>query len=226
MYCQKCGKQIENDSNFCKHCGTKIEKKKKNYMAFIILGIIMVIITFIGAITLGKKLAYYINNSNDHKIETDKYYDNFYDNDEHDNDFFDFDDEDTYDKEDDYKKDVENFEEIDIDKFLELKKGSTPSIILLGEERNISCYQQLLYLYSIAKRYNIKINYLNLSDFETKEYETLKSSDEMFNSPWDIPLLLIVQNDKIIDKKEGVQTGKTLLEFFSNNNLLGNKNND
>ena len=29
MYCKKCGKEISDDANFCKYCGTKFIKKEK-----------------------------------------------------------------------------------------------------------------------------------------------------------------------------------------------------
>jgi len=29
MYCQKCGKKLENDSQFCSNCGEKVEKEVK-----------------------------------------------------------------------------------------------------------------------------------------------------------------------------------------------------
>ena len=45
----------------------------------------------------------------------------------------------------------------------------------------------------------------------------------MFSSPWNIPLTLIVQNDKIIDKKEGLQTNNDLLEFFKKNGIITEK---
>ena len=59
MYCKNCGKNIENDSSFCKNCGNAVEKIKKNYAGLIIIGIIIIILNFIGAIGLGRKIAYY-----------------------------------------------------------------------------------------------------------------------------------------------------------------------
>ncbi|MCI8547835.1 MAG: zinc ribbon domain-containing protein [Bacilli bacterium] len=219
MYCKNCGKNIENDSSFCKNCGNAVEKIKKNYAGLIIIGIIIIILNFIGAIGLGRKIAYYINSTENIPTYNDSYFnDNFY----HQDDWDDYlDDNHSYDNYN--KEDIDNFDSIDIEEFLELKKENIPSIIILGESKNITCYQQLLYFYRIGKIYNIKINYLDLTDFDTEDYEKLKASDEMFSSPWNIPLTLIVQNDKIIDKKEGLQTNNDLLEFFKKNGIITEK---
>ena len=53
MYCQKCGKEIPNDSNLCPYCGTSLKNqtenkppKKKKGCLFGCLGFIIIIILF------------------------------------------------------------------------------------------------------------------------------------------------------------------------------------
>lgn len=221
MYCKKCGKNIENDSNYCKNCGHPVEKIKKSYTGLIIVGIIIIVLTFIGAINIGKKIAYYIEETEDTPLNTDEYYnDDSYNEDDYFDDYFDNFPYNDYNKEDTEKENIDNFNNIDIDKFVELKKEATKSIIVLGERKNTSCYQQLLHLYPLTKLYNIKINYLDLTEFDTEDYEKLKNSDEMFSSPWNIPLILIVQNDKIIDKNEGLLAGNKLIEFLMKSEII------
>ena len=74
MYCKNCGKNIENDSSFCKNCGNAVEKIKKNYAGLIIIGIIIIILNFIGAIGLGRKIAYYINSTENIPTYNDSYF--------------------------------------------------------------------------------------------------------------------------------------------------------
>ena len=223
MYCKKCGKKIEDDSNYCKYCGSQTEKKKDSYtIPIIIISIIMVLVV-LTSIFIGKGIVDFIDTVDQNKpIITDKYYDDRYDgNDHHDRDYDDF-----FSQDDWYGTNPTSsvFTTIDITKFIELKQANTPSIIYIGKNSSTHCFQQTLYLYALARKYNITINYLNISNISDEDYQKLQSVDPYFTTRWSIPLMLLVQDDKIIDKKEGVQTASSLLEWIQSYGLIDSRN--
>ena len=228
MHCKNCGKSIEKDSNFCKYCGKSIDRKTNN-TPIIILGVfICIIMVLMLSITAGKTFAKIVDNVNKKTVELDKNYDEYF------NDWYNYSDryrdnnEDSYsdryynDKNNDYADYTKFFENIDIQKFLELKSKEEISIIYIGKDNCLPCYQQSVYLYSIARRYNIKINYINISDISDEDYQKLIESDDFFKTEWSTPLILLVKNNQIIEEEDDLQTISELLELFREYELINN----
>ncbi len=223
MHCKNCGKEIEKDSNFCKYCGKNIDKKQNNTPIIVISVIIVVIIVFIFSIALGKMIAVITDNENRETVELDKNYEDdyfnnwkYYNEDRYGNNHHYYYDNNRY---TDYTK---YFENIDVQRFLELKSKDEVSIIYIGKDNCSACYKQSIYLYNIARRYNLKINYLNISNLNEEDYQKLITSDRYFEKDWSTPLILLVKNNQIIEDEDDIQTATELLELFDENGLINN----
>lgn len=229
MHCKNCGKEIEKDSNFCKYCGKNIDLKT-NYTPIIVLSVIIVIVVvFIFSIALGKIIAN-INTKIGEPIELDKNFeDDFFNN----WDYYNRRHNDNYNNEDRYGNNhhyyynnnkysdyTKYFENIDIQRFLELKSKENISIIYIGKDNCALCYQQSAYLYSVAIKYNLKINYLNISNLDETDYQKLITSDEYFKKDWSTPLILLVKDNQIIEDEDDIKNINELLELFEENELI------
>ncbi len=230
MHCKNCGKEIEKDSNFCKYCGKNVDRKTNNTPIIILSIIIVIIIVFIFSVILGKTMAIIIDGEKRDTAELDKNYEddyfnnwNYYNNRHNDN----YNNEDRYGNNHHYYYDnnrysdyTKYFENIDIQRFLELKSKEEVSIIYIGKDNCTSCYQQSVYLYSIARRYNLKINYLNISNLTEEDYQKLMNSDEYFKRDWTAPLIILVKNNQIIEDEDDVKNTNELLDLFDENGLI------
>lgn len=237
MYCNKCGKKIEKDSLYCSSCGSKIEKenykdKKKNIdkkNLIIIVGVLVLLLIFSLSIFIGKKVVSYIQNNSskesliDNNSNSGDYYygsdnNNGYNNGGYGNYYQyepDFNEDGDYSTQQDY-----SFNNVDVDGFISLKSSSDKSVVYIGRASCSYCTQQSLILYAISSKYNLKINYLDISNISSEDYAKLQSSDEIFNGNWGIPLTLIVSNGSIIDKVSGLQSSNRILSLFTTNGLI------
>ena len=64
MICPKCKKQIDNDSQFCEHCGAKVKKSKKGLWITLSVVVTLVLLTLIIAVGDCGAVMYYNSNSN------------------------------------------------------------------------------------------------------------------------------------------------------------------
>lgn len=222
MYCKKCGKSIESDSKYCTYCGNKVisgdndNSNNKNSLYIKILAIfILVVLVFGSSIFIGKTIVNYISSVRKSSAVVDKdlsddYFDTAEDNgpgwlEENDNTAY---------------QDI--FNNISVDDYLSLKSSSDLSIVYIARQSCSYCVQENMILYVLASKYNLKINYLDISNISTEEYTKLQESDSYFNGNWGIPVIALVQNNKIVDVVNGYQSIEQLMMFFNKNGLLNN----
>ncbi|MCI8569664.1 MAG: hypothetical protein HFJ11_06810 [Bacilli bacterium] len=104
--------------------------------------------------------------------------------------------------------------EINIDKYLEYYQGSENKIILIARPTCSYCQIAEPIIRKIAKEKDLEINYLNTDNFENDDEAKLVKSDEFFNEGFGTPLLLIVKDNKIVDKIDGLTDTAHYTEFF------------
>lgn len=97
------------------------------------------------------------------------------------------------------------YKKIKVVDYLEYYAGSEAKIVLLGYPECPFCQIVEPILQNLSYEYDIEINYLNTNDFTEEDEKLLLESDEYFqeNEGFGTPLLLIVKDNKIIDKVDG-----------------------
>lgn len=109
---------------------------------------------------------------------------------------------------------------IGIDEYLSLKQGSEASIIYIARPTCTYCQKQEPIMKNIAFEYGITVNYLNTDELDDEAHTKLLESDEYFAEGYGTPLTLIVKDNQIIDKKEGLSTKEDLVALFKEYNLI------
>lgn len=118
---------------------------------------------------------------------------------------------------------------IDYDEYEDLIEESGKQIVVIGQTSCSHCIAIKPALNSVAEEYNLKINYLNLT--EMTEYESndlseslkdLEYSDPDFveSGSFGTPLTLIIENDKIVDYISGSRTKSQLVREFKKAGLI------
>ncbi len=113
-----------------------------------------------------------------------------------------------------------DFNDIDIDEYLALKKGSEKSIIFIARPDCSWCQLYTPVMKNIVYLYGIKVNHLNTNELTDEGKTKLLESDEYFNNGYGTPLTLIVQNDEIVDIIEGYSSKEDTITFFKNNGII------
>ena len=110
--------------------------------------------------------------------------------------------------------------EITTNEYFEKYGNSEKSIILIS--RNTCEYCKIVepIIFNIAYEEKIEINYLDIEKLTPYEQDTIVNSNEYLKENFDIPLLLIVGDNNIIDKVNGLTDKTHFLEFFQKNNIL------
>ena len=111
------------------------------------------------------------------------------------------------------------FNEVTIDEYLNLVKGSEKSIILIARPTCGYCEKFAPVLKEIKEEMNLTINYIDTDKFSEEDFTKLESSVSYFkeNSEWGTPTLLIVQNGDSIADHSGYAEADAVKEFFNNN---------
>lgn len=117
-------------------------------------------------------------------------------------------------------EDEKDFENIDIDKYLEYYNGNEEKIIFIGRPTCSYCQIAEPIVKKINKDYDLTIYYLNTDDFVDDDEATFVTSDEFLNDGYGTPMLFIVSNGKIVDKVDGLSDTAHYLDFFKKNNFI------
>lgn len=111
--------------------------------------------------------------------------------------------------------------DIGIEEYLALKKSSEKySIIYIGRPTCSHCEVQKPIMQHMVYKYGIEINYLDTDQLDNDGISKLQKSDDYFGEGWGTPLVLIVKDDKIIDKYEGETSLEELEEMFKAYDLI------
>lgn len=111
--------------------------------------------------------------------------------------------------------------DIGIEEYLEIKKNSEKySIIYIGRPTCSHCEVQKPIMRHMVYKYGVEINYLDTDQLDNDEIVKLQKSDDYFSEGWGTPLVLIVKDDKIVDKSEGETSIEELEEMFKEYDLI------
>ncbi len=106
-----------------------------------------------------------------------------------------------------------DFNDINVDYFVERYNSSKKSIVLLSRPTCSYCQIAEPILHHIAYTYDLEVNHLNTDDFSDDDFSKLTNTNERFES-FGTPLLVIVSNGEIVDEVSGLTTTKVYTEFF------------
>ncbi len=108
-----------------------------------------------------------------------------------------------------------NLNYIDIDEYEQLLNSEEMEVVVIGQSTCGYCVTAKPILNDINEEYGLKINYLNTSYIETQEdFDRLVDSLDYFDNEWGTPVTLILQNGKLVDVLENLNTEAKYVEFF------------
>ena len=118
------------------------------------------------------------------------------------------------------KEEQKEFTEIDIETYLNDYENEEDSLVLIGRPGCQYCQIAEPILHNIAYEYNITFYYLNIDNLTEEGQSKLQSSDEFFKEGFGTPLLLIIGNNKIKDKVDGLMDRNHYIDFLKENNYI------
>lgn len=113
------------------------------------------------------------------------------------------------------------------DTYKETIKSSTPEVIVIGQKSCGYCMMVKPVLLSLSDKYNVNINYMNmtdLNDLENKEQvieEFNNSLTYLKEEEWGTPLMLIVKNSEVIANYNGYGSEEAYVMFLKENGIIG-----
>ena len=110
--------------------------------------------------------------------------------------------------------------EIDIDEYLALKEGEEKAIIYVSRPTCHYCQEEDPIIKNVVYEYGITVNYLNTDELDDDGQAKLIRSDDYFSEGYGTPLILVVQNDEIVDKIEGLTTKDNMISFFKEHEFI------
>lgn len=116
---------------------------------------------------------------------------------------------------------MKELSEIDVDSYLEMYGGNEDKVVLIARPTCSYCQIAEPIIKNIAYKYGIEIYYLNTDEFADDDESKFIQSDELFSEGYGTPMLLIVSGGKIVDKVDGLADMDGYIEFFKNNNIIG-----
>ena len=117
----------------------------------------------------------------------------------------------------DQQSDLDN---IDIDEYLDLKKGDEASIIYIARPTCHYCQEEEPIVKNIVHDYNVTVNYLNTDELDDEGQAKLIKSDDYFSEGYGTPLLLVVKDNKIVDILKGLSTKETIIDYFKEHGFI------
>lgn len=113
-----------------------------------------------------------------------------------------------------------NLNYIGYDDYAKLLAGSEKSVIVIGQSTCGYCIQAKLILNKLADEKSVKINYVNVSYFSEEQGKNFEKSLEYFSGEWGTPVMMIVQDGKMVDVLENLNSQAKYEEFLKKNGVL------
>ena len=118
------------------------------------------------------------------------------------------------------KEEQKEFVEITVDDYLEYYQESDKTLVLIGRTGCQYCQIAEPIIRNLSYQYDLTIYYLNLDNFKEEDKSKLLNSNEVFQSNFGTPLFLLVGNNSIIDKVDGLTDKAHYKTFFKMNELI------
>ena len=116
---------------------------------------------------------------------------------------------------------------ISFDEYKEIINSDSPQIIVIGQTGCSHCMLAKPALLSIASEYNVKINYLNLTDLKEADTDNVlidefnSSLDYLNNEQWGTPLMLVVKNGEVVSTSNGFVSKDVYVDFLKGQGFIG-----
>ena len=104
--------------------------------------------------------------------------------------------------------------DISVDDYIELYSSDDLSLVLLSKESCSYCQIAIPIIENIIYENGVKINRVDVGEMSKEDSSKLISSDEYFSEGYGTPLLMVVGENSIKDKIEGLTTKESYIEFF------------
>ncbi len=106
-------------------------------------------------------------------------------------------------------------------KFVDLVKGTERSVIVIGQTTCSHCIAVRPTLSAIASEEKIAVYYIDYNTLsEDDQNLVLNSLDYLKNNEWGTPLMLVVENNKLINSLPGETTKANYVNFLKENGVL------
>ena len=117
---------------------------------------------------------------------------------------------------------MKDFKMINVDKYLDLYKSNTISVVYIGRSGCEYCQTAEPIIQNIMYEKNFDIYYLSTDSFDDDDRVNMLNSDDYFKEKRGIstPCILIVKDSSIVDRIEGLADKDTYLDFFKENNIF------
>ncbi|MGE5455971.1 MAG: hypothetical protein ACM3O4_02590 [Ignavibacteriales bacterium] len=110
---------------------------------------------------------------------------------------------------------------ISYDDYKNLLNSNTKEVIVFGQMGCSACESARPSLFAIAKEYNVKINYFNLSYLKEEQSEEFGNSLAFLNeNEWGTPLMVVVENKKVVANVNGADTKENYVKFLKDNGFI------
>ena len=112
--------------------------------------------------------------------------------------------------------------QVDYDEFKRVLNNDDKSIIFIGMDNSHDCEKVFNLLNGMIYNYNLNINYINLKDTNSSIYSKVKEKIEKigYKGNFTLPLVLIVESNKILDYIIGNSQEDYFLEVFIENGVI------
>ncbi len=110
--------------------------------------------------------------------------------------------------------------EITIDQYLDYYNGNEPKLVLVARPTCGYCQIAEPIIQKLVKDYNIELYYLNTDNLSGPDSARFTQSDEKFSSGFGTPMLLVVENKKIVDMVDGLTDTAHYIEFLKDNKFI------
>lgn len=109
---------------------------------------------------------------------------------------------------------------IGYDEYEKLLNSDKKNVIVVGQSTCSYCVQAKVTLNDIVEENDITINYLNISYLTEEEGEKFESSLDYFENSWGTPIMMIVQDGKLVDIIEQYVEKDEYVEFLEENGVI------
>ena len=109
------------------------------------------------------------------------------------------------------------FKNISVKEFNKILNSKKKSIVIVARPTCMYCEKFAPVLKEAKDKMNLKINYIDTDEFGEDDWYEFTSSLEFLQGEWGTPLLMIVQDGKLVDKNNGYVEYSDLEKFLNRN---------
>jgi len=113
-----------------------------------------------------------------------------------------------------------DLEEINVDRYIELKEESNPSVIYIARPTCHFCEIQGPIIKNVAYEHDLTIHYLNTDEMSDEESTSFINSDDAFKEGFGTPCTIVVKDGKITGQMEGLVDRETMVNFFKEQGII------